>query len=73
MNNANIYNTQRGVQISPPQNTLGSNQNFRGSRDDRKPAFTAEDFESFYTDLEWMFYDLRIALNDMFGDASNQL
>lgn len=40
---------------------------------DRKPAFTAEDFEAFYTDLEWMFYDLRISLNDIFGYASNQL
>ena len=40
---------------------------------DRKPAFTAEDFEAFYCDLEWMFYELRISLNDIFGYVSDQI
>ena len=40
---------------------------------ERKPALTQDDFNAFYTDLEWMFYDLRLSLDDIFGYVGDQL
>ncbi len=39
----------------------------------QKPELTAEEFEEFYKDLEWMYYDLGIALDDIYNYLRNQL
>ena len=39
----------------------------------RNPELTASDYEAFYRDLEWMFYDLRLSLDDIFNYVGDQL
>ena len=38
----------------------------------RRTVMTAEDYESFYTDLEWMFYDLHLPLTTIYGYLGDQ-
>ena len=33
---------------------------------------TAEDYEAFYTDLEWMFYDLHLPLTTIYDYLGDQ-
>ena len=39
---------------------------------DRKKTMTAEDYEAFYTDLEWMFYDLHLPLTTIYDYLGDQ-
>lgn len=39
---------------------------------DRKKTMTAEDYEAFYTDLEWMFYDLHLPLTSIYDYLGDQ-
>lgn len=39
----------------------------------KRDSATAEDYEMFYRELEWLFYDLRLSLEDIFNYASDQL
>lgn len=39
---------------------------------DRRRTMTAEDYESFYTDLEWMFYDLHLSLTTIYDYLGDQ-
>lgn len=39
---------------------------------DPRTAMTAEDYESFYTDLEWMFYDLHLSLTTIYDYLGDQ-
>lgn len=39
---------------------------------DRKKTMTAEDCEAFYTDLEWMFYDLHLPLTSIYDYLGDQ-
>lgn len=40
---------------------------------ERKGAQKAEDYEAFYRDLEWMYYDLEIPLDSIFGYVPDQI
>lgn len=39
---------------------------------DRRGTMTAEDYELFYTDLEWMFYDLHLSLTTIYDYLGDQ-
>ena len=39
---------------------------------DRRGTMTAKDYESFYTDLEWMFYDLHLSLTTIYDYLGDQ-
>lgn len=39
---------------------------------DRRGTMTAKDYESFYTDLEWIFYDLHLSLTTIYDYLGDQ-